>query len=57
MPKVGLKDTASLLEMAEDIVNRFGEIAKIVNRFENEENYNSLQAIEQVAKIVRGEAV
>jgi len=52
-----LNDTAMMLDLAEIIVKAFGEIAKIVNRFENEENYSSLAAIEAVGKIVKGEAV
>lgn len=55
MANVTLRDTASLLDAAEIIVKAFAEIAKIVNRFETEENYNSLTAIEAVAKIVHGE--
>jgi C4-type Zn-finger protein len=55
MPNPTLKNTAEMLTLAEGIVNRFGEIAKIVHRFETEENYNSLAAIEAVAKIVKGE--
>jgi hypothetical protein len=55
MPKPIPTDTASLLDLAQDMVHRFGAIAEIVNRFENEENYNSLAAIEAVAKIVKGE--
>jgi len=49
------QETQALLDTAEIIVKAFGEIAKIVNRFETEENYNSLAAIEAVAKIVKGE--
>jgi hypothetical protein len=44
--------TEEILARAMGIVNRYGQIVEIVNRFENEENYNSLAAIEAVAKIV-----
>jgi hypothetical protein len=42
-----------LLKISKLIVRNFGKIDLVVQRFENEENYNSLAAIEEVAKIVR----
>jgi hypothetical protein len=50
-------NSPELVELAQDIFTRFTAIAEVVERFENEEFFNSLQAIEQVAKILRGEAV
>jgi hypothetical protein len=56
MPKTITKKEMSvdeLLKISKLIVRNFGKIDLVVQRFENEENYNSLAAIEEVAKIVR----
>jgi len=50
-------NSPELVDLAQDIFSRFTAIAEVVERFENEEFFNSLEAIERVAKIVRGEAV
>jgi hypothetical protein len=57
LKQVPPSNSPELVELAQDIFTRFTAIAEVVERFENEEFFNSLQAIEQVAKIVRGEAV
>lgn len=57
LKQVPAEGSQELVDLAQDIFNRFTAIAEVVERFENDEFYNSLAAIEQVAKIVRGEAV
>lgn len=55
MANTALAETAVLLDVSKDIVERFSKIADIVYRYENTEDYNSLSAIEAVAKIIHGE--
>ena len=55
MANTTLAETAVLLDAAKDIVDRFAKIADIVWRYENTEEFNSISAIEAVAKIMHGE--
>jgi hypothetical protein len=57
LKQVPPEGSQALIDIAQDIFNRFVSIAEVVERFENDENYNSLAAIEAVAKIVKGDAV